>query len=441
MSLRVFAFLAVLVVAFPAWAQKWVTSWAGAAQGPFPAGKPAEEPELKFALPDNVVRDQTFRMIVRPSVWGKRARVRISNAFGTKPLVVDSAFVGLQTSGAAVMTGSNRPLTFKTKKSVTIAPGADAWSDAVALPFVSDPAANDLQGRKLAVSFHVVGETAAATWHALAMQTSYITASGAGALSELEDESAFPNTTTSWFFVDALDMQVTQDVSAVLCLGDSITDGAGSTLNGDDRWPDMLSRRLLAGGIAMGVVDSGISGNRVLSGPDSASGPGAVDRIDRDVISVSGVSHVIWLEGINDFAGPATVDQVREAMKDAVKRVRAKIKGVKVLAATLTPIAGSGTPDQDVKRRALNDFIRNSGGVFDGVVEFERATVDRATGGLRPEFVPGSMGGPGDFLHPNRAGYMAMGDAIDLRLLHAPPPPPKPKPRPAPKPPEEMPPE
>ena len=336
----------VLLVASPAWAQRWVTSWTGSAQGPFPSGVTVAQPDLHNVLTDNGVHDQTLRMIVRPSVWGKRARVRFSNQFGTKPLTIDGAFVGLQMSGAALVAGSNRPVTFKTKKTVTIPPGADAWSDAVTLPFVADPAAADLQGRKLAVTFHVAGDVAQPTWHGMALQTSYLTQAGAGALGELEDDGAFPASTTSWFFLDALDMQVAPDVTTVVCLGDSITDGTGSTLNGDDRWPDALSRRLLAAGFTMGVVDEGIAGNRILAGSEkpgpgsNAGGASALDRLDRDVIGLSGVSHVIWLEGINDLAGPATVDQLRDAMKDAVKRIRAKIKNVKVLGATLTPIAG-----------------------------------------------------------------------------------------------------
>jgi lysophospholipase L1-like esterase len=432
-----------MLIASPALAQRWVTSWAGSVQGPYPVGNPAAQPELKFAIDGNTVRDQTFRLIVRPSLWGRRARLRFSNAYGTQPLDIDTVFLGLQMSGAAVTPGSNKPVTFKTKKNVTIPPGGDAWSDPIPLPFAANPDAPELQGRKLAVSFHVAGDAPAVTWHAKALQTSYITAPRAGALGELEDESPFPNSTTSWFFLDALDMQAAPDVTAVVCFGDSITDGTGSTLNGDDRYPDVLNRRLLAGGITMAVVNAGIGGNQVIGPGDyrvdqpTPGGPSALQRLDRDVTSLSGVSHVIWLEGINDFStnGNASLDAVREGTKEAVRRLRAKIKGVKVIGATLTPVAGTqaeghGSPDEDAKRRALNDFIRNSGGVFDGYVDFEKATIDRTTGGLKPEFVPSStIGGPGDKLHPNRAGYLAMGDAIDLRMLHLPP---KPKPKPKP---------
>ena len=444
MLLRALLIASMTLAATPSFAQRWVTSWAGSVQGPYPTGNPTAQPELKFAFPDKIVHDQTFRLIVRPASWGKRARLRFSNVFGTEPLTIDGVYVGLQMSGAAIMPGSNRPVTFKNKKTVTIPAGTDLWSDAVTLPFVGNTDAPELQGRKLAVSLHVAGDVKNVTWHAKALQTSYVTAPGAGSLGELEDESAYPNSTTSWYFLDAVDMQTGPEMSAVICFGDSITDGTDSTLNGDDRWPDVLGRRLLGAGTAMSVVNVGIGGNQVVGpveySPDKpfAGGPSARARLDRDVLALSGVTHVIWLEGINDFSAngvKASFEQVRDGMKEGVKRIRAKFKGVKIIGATLTPVAGTtaaghGTPDQDTKRRQLNDFIRSSGGVFDGVVDFEKATIDRATGGLRPEFVPNStIGGPGDGLHPNRAGYAAMGDAVDLRLLHAPMVP-KPKPKP-----------
>ncbi len=443
MLLRAILVASMTLAATPSFAQRWVTTWAGSAQGPYPSGNPTAQPELKFAFPDKTVHDQSFRLIVRPSAWGKRARFRFSNVFGTEPLTIDGAYAGLQMSGAVVMPGSNRPVTFKGKKTVTIPAGGDLWSDAVTLPFVGATDAPELQGRKLAVSFHVAGDVKNVTWHAKGLQTSYVTAPGAGALGELEDESAYPNSTTSWYFLDAVDIQAGPETSTVICFGDSITDGTDSTLNGDDRWPDVLGRRLLGAGTPMAVVNAGIGGNQVV-GPAAyspeqpfAGGPSALSRLDRDVLALSGVTHVIWLEGINDFSanGKASFEQVRDGMKEGVKRIRAKFKGVKIIGATLTPVAGTtasghGSPDQDSKRRQLNEFIRNSGGVFDGVADFEKATIDRTTGGLRPEFVPNStVGGPGDGLHPNRAGYAAMSEAIDLRLLHAPFVP-KPKPRP-----------
>jgi lysophospholipase L1-like esterase len=150
-----------------------------------------------------------------------------------------------------------------------------------------------------------------------------------------------------------------------------------------------------------------------------------VQRLERDVLGVSGrVAAVIWLEGINDFSknGNATVEAVTAGMRDAVGRMRATWPGVRVIGATVTSALGSSNPnhgfaEQDAKRQALNDFIRN-GGLFDGVADFDRATLDPATGQMRADFVPESTtGGPGDHLHPNRAGYLAMGAAIDLDVL------------------------
>ena len=153
-------------------------------------------------------------------------------------------------------------------------------------------------------------------------------------------------------------------------------------------------------------------------------GPSAKDRLDRDVLSLSGIAAVVWLEGINDFSknGNAPVEAVEAGMKDVVGRIRAKFAGIRIIGATLTSALGStnlnhGSPEQDAKRKALNEFIRQ-GGLFDGIADFDAATLDPQTGGMRAEFVPESTsGGPGDKIHPNRVGYLAMGSAIDLNLL------------------------
>src|SRR6185295_2438921 len=307
-------------------------------------------------------------------------------------------------------------------------PGKDVWSDGVALPFVKDVKA--LAGRKLAVSFHVAGETGPMTWHAKALQTSYVTAPGAGAKGQQEDESAFPFSTASWFFLDALDMMAPADTKVIVGFGDSITDGTASTMNGDDRWPNVLSRRLAAAGHRAAVFNAGIGGNQVV-GPAEYSpqkpfpgGPSSAMRIERDVLSLSGVTAMIWLEGTNDFSknGNASAQAVQDRMKEVVARVRAKIPGVRIYGATAVTALNStsaahGFAEQNDKRKALNEFIRTSG-TFDGVIDFDKATFDAATGELKAEMVPESTtGGPGDKLHPNRAGYLAMGNSIDLDML------------------------
>lgn len=411
--------------------QKWVVSWAGSVQGPYPVGNPSAQPDQRFAfpVPDAGARDQTFRLMVRPDVWGKQARLRFSNVFGTKPVTFDGAFVGLQLGGPALVRGTNRPVTFAGKGSVTVLPGASVWSDPVPLAFVKNPV--DLTGRRLAVSFHVAGESGPMTWHAKALTTSYVTPPGAGAKGKAEDEAAFPYSTASWFFLDAVEMKVPPDSFAIVAFGDSITDGTASTMNGDDRWPDVLSRRLHAiYGNRVAVVNAGIDGNQVAGPPEYGAlkpfpgGPSAKARIERDVLDLAGVSAIIWLEGINDFSknGNASLETVEGTMKDVVGIVRARKSGIRVFAATVVTALGSsspahGFPEQDQKRKALNDLIR-SGGLFDGVIDFDKVTVDPQTGSLKAEFVPESTtGGPGDKLHPNRAGYLAMGMAIDLELF------------------------
>ena len=422
--------LSMLCVSFAAPAagnDHWVTSWAASVQGPYPVGNPSAQPNLSLVFPsaETGARDQSFRLIVKPEFWGTTARMRFSNALGTQPVTFDGAYVGMQWSGSAVLPGSSRAITFGRQRSVTVAPGESVWSDPVALPFVRKGA--DLRGRKLAVSFHVAGSSGPMTWHAKALQSSYVTLPGAGAKGDDLSEAAFPFATASWYFLDALDMTAPRATGAIVAFGDSITDGTASTMNGDDRWPDVLARRLDARWV---VVNAGIGGNQVI-GPNEyspqkpvAGGPSALQRLDRDVLSLSGVKAVIWLEGTNDFSknGNAEADAVIAGMREGVARIRAKLTGVKVIGATVTSALGSsnaahGFELQDEKRKKLNDFIRG-GGLFDGVADFDRATTDPQTGGLMAAFIPdNTTGGPGDKLHPNRMGYQAMGMAIDLEIF------------------------
>src|SRR5216683_7220083 len=409
----------------------WVVSWVASAHGPYPVGNPSAQPDQRFAFPSaqTGANDQTFRLIVRPDIWGRQARLRLSNVFGTKAVTFDDVFVGLQMGGPALVKGTNQPVTFGGKASVTVAPGSAVWSDGVQLGFMRDPA--ELAGRKLAISFHVAGESGPMTWHAKALTTSYVTAPGAGSKGKSEDEAAFPYSSASWFFLDAVEMMVPAESFAIVTFGDSITDGTASTMNGDDRWPDVLSRRMHAvHGNRVAVVNAGIGGNQIAGpaeyGPQKPfpGGPSARQRVDRDVLDLAGVSAVIWLEGINDFSknGNATLETVQKGMKEVVGRIRARRPDIRIFGATVVSALGSsnaahGFPEQDQKRRALNDFIR-TGGLFDAVIDFDRATLDPQSGGLKPEFVPESTtGGAGDKLHPNRAGYLAMGMAIDLDLF------------------------
>jgi lysophospholipase L1-like esterase len=435
-----------VAAAAPEAGSKWVVSWAASAQGPYPAGNELAQPELKAVFPKAAAgaRDQSFRLIVRPEIWGCQARVRFSNAFGSQPVTFADVHVGLQQAGSAVVPRTNRPVTFGGKSRSTVAPGGQVWSDPVDLRFAcqrstpglqlpgeqAPPLAGSMAGRKLAVSFHVPGGSGPITWHAKALQTSYVTAPGAGARAAEEGEAAFPFSTTSWYFLDALEMEAPAGAYAVVALGDSITDGTNSTLNGDDRWPDVLGRRLRAAqGDRVAVVNAGIGGNEIL-GPrrydlraPASGGPSALDRLERDVLSLSGVGCVIWLQGINDLgAENATVEQVKAGLKEGVARLKKRRPGLKVLGATVTSALGAeegdyGKPDTDARRRALNEFIRGSN-LFDGVLDFDRAVLDPASGRLRPEMAHDTtVGGPADGIHPNRLGYAAMAMSVDLALL------------------------
>jgi len=430
----ILAILSLFVAAQPRWpaqtqglpaGQKWVATWAASVHGPYSSGNPSAQPDLRFAFPDPAAgaSDQSFRLVVKPDLWGGRFRIRLSNAFGTEPIAFDAVYIGVAAAGGNIVNGTNRPVSFNGRPIVTIAPGTSSYSDGVDLNL---PAGALTDGRKLAISFHVAGPSGSMTWHAKALQTSYLSGHRSGIHTSAEDDAAFPFTTTSWYFLDALDVMAPSNTVVVCAFGDSITDGTLSTLNGDDRWPDVLSRRLHAAyGDRVSVVNAGIGGNRILT-PETypppkpfPGGPSALQRLDRDLFGLSGISAVVLLEGINDISAGASADTIIAGMRELVARVKAK--GIKIVGATLTPSltanGNSGTPDANQRRQAVNAFIR-TGGLFDAVADFDAATVDPKTGALREEFVPNStVGGAGDRLHPNRAGYQAMGSAVDLALF------------------------
>jgi lysophospholipase L1-like esterase len=432
-KLRLASLSLIVTLSWPAWAQvgripadqKWVATWAASVHGPYPSGNASAQPDLKFAFPDPAqgAVDQSFRLIVKPDLWGDRFRIRLANTFGTHAITFDQIYVGISATSGTIVKGTNHAVLFGGQPSVNIAAGAAVFSDAIDVKL---PPGAVTEGRKLAVSFHVVGPTGPMTWHAKALQTSYLTAPRAGIQTKAEDDAAYPYTTTSWYFLDAVDVMAPASTVVVCAFGDSITDGTLSTLNGDDRWPDVLSRRLHAAyGNRVSVVNAGIGGNRILT-PENypppqpfSGGPAALQRLDRDLFGLSGLSAVVLLEGINDISAGASADMIVAGMKELVARVKAK--RVKIVGATITPSLGangnSGTPDANTRRQTLNTFIRTSG-LFDAVADFDAATVDSKTGGLREEFVPNStVGGAGDRLHPNRAGYQAMGNAVDLKVF------------------------
>lgn len=417
---------------------KWAASWATSIQSAYVAPTTPQgaavpgfdpQPDLSFALPNATTAgavNQTFRMIVKPDLWGHTIRVRFSNVFGTRPVTFSHAAVALQAYQANIVPGTSAPLRFRGSASVTIPAGQQVFSDAVALPFVPDSDAQTLAGRNLAISFAVDGATGPASYHSSAFTTSYISAPNSGDQVLAEDDIAFPYSTTSWFFVSEVDVVAPRDTLVVVAFGDSITDGTFSTLNGNDRWANVLSRQLHKRlGSRVSVVNAGIGGNGVVA---LRTGQPATQRVGRDVIGLSGVNLVVWLEGINDLGGGLlTPEPVIAGYRQVVQRLRAA--GLGVIGATVTssyvpngqvpansPLAAVspalaaqyGNAQTDAYRRTLNRFIL-TGGLFDGTADFDAVTADPATGTLLPPYVPNSEGSAGDYLHPNRAGYQAMG--------------------------------
>lgn len=398
----------------PAAAGHWVTVWAASAQAAYPVGSTIAQPDLRDAVPDAAqgLVNQSLRMLLRPALWSARFRLRLSNHFGDRQVQLRSMSLAVHQGGGAVVPGTRIELPDQ-----SIAAGAAAWTPAIkgaALP-ATPPW---MLGRSLVFSACVEGASGPITWHAKAMATSYLSAPGDTAAAQSDSELGFPHTLTSTFFVDAVDAWLPSDTWAFAAFGDSLTDGTATTLNGHDRWTDVLQRELWAAGRRdIAIFNAGIGGNQVC-GPDPVAdpwrgGPAAVDRLERDVLTLSGVRTVFWLQGINDFSdnGQAEAATVIQAMASAVQRMRAQ--GLRVIGATVPSALGSTRPGhggalQDARRRAFNATVR-AGSLFDEFVDLDLALTDPDTGALKTAYNGDSTTGePGDGVHPNRAGHAAM---------------------------------
>jgi lysophospholipase L1-like esterase len=359
------------------------------------------------------LRDQTLRMIAHLSIGGPRVRVRLSNAYGTRKLAVGAAHVALRSEGASIVPGSGRPLTFNGSPSTTIPAGALVVSDPVELevPPLAD----------LAVSVHLPGEVPESfqvTGHGNAHQTNYVSPPGDFAAAA---DLPVQETTDAFLFVSGVEVLAPPEVGGIVAFGDSLTDANISQLDANHRWPDQLARRLVArrNGRLLGVMNQGIGGNRILH---DGRGDSGLRRFDRDVLAQPGVTHVVVLLGINDIRNrgqlPAEFVSADEMIAGLHQlAVRAHAGGLKIYGGTLLTFEnetfnpGFYTPEGEAKRQAVNAWIRESG-AFDAVIDFEAA--------LRDPSHPTQMlpqWDCGDHLHPSDAGYLHMGDIIDLSLF------------------------
>ena len=384
----------------PSWAGTWASS--------------QQIPELQNALLPSDLTDATLRETVHVSQGGPMVRVHLSNVFGTRPLHLTSVHIArpLASSSPVIDPASDRALLFNGSPDVMIPPAAEYVSDPIAYPLA---ALSDLT-----VSMHVEAEPGQQTGHPGSRQTTYYAHGDLTAAADMPSA----NKVEHWYMLSGVDVQTLPDSYAIVALGDSITDGHGATTNGNDRWTDVLARRLQAniGTRKAGILNQGIGGNHLLT---DGLGPNALARLDRDVLAQAGVRYLIVLEGINDLGAVArmdgatkdTHDQIVHDMIGAYQQIIAKAHshGIKVFGATVMADGGSDYYHPDAAserdRQQVNAWIRTPGH-FDAVIDLDKGTSDPTNSErLLPAY------DSGDHLHPGPPGYRAMGQAIPLALF------------------------
>ncbi len=359
---------------------KWVTTWATALQ----IAEPHNQPPAPY------LANNSFRQIVQTSIAGKQLRLHLSNIFNeeaTEILGVEIAVAKTMGASPEIDESTSVSLTFGGQKGVTMAPGEAVVSDPVKF--------KTAERTNLAITIHYGSISAPFTSHPGSRTTSYI-ASG-----NTSDFSSPAARTDHWYTISSIDVIPAKKASAIAVLGDSITDGRGTTTNGQDRWTDQLSRSLLANNKNISVLNFGLGGNCILRG---GLGPNGKDRYERDLFGHHGVKYVILFEGVNDFGGSPDALKTAEEIKEVWQEIVAEAhkRGIKVFCATVTPFKGNGYDrgNHEQGRAALNEWIRTSG-VFDGVIDFDAMVRDSKDPlRLNPPFLFEN-----DWLHHNASGY------------------------------------
>jgi lysophospholipase L1-like esterase len=375
---------------------QWLTSWACPAQDPGTTG-------VVF----------TGATTVRDTLWatlgGDQVRVKFSNAFGAQPLVIGTASIGLKSGEASVLPASLQPLTFGGNPGVTVPQGGLVISDPVAL---SIPDLTDVS-----ISVFLPNGAGTSVKCPNSMKTTYIYAGGDVTLAPVISPTS--TNTASSFFLGSVEVGSSQAAGVVAAVGDSITQGVGTTVE-NAKWSDRLAARLqaLSAPHHMGVLGLGIAGNRVLSG--ASTNPAALARFDRDVLGMAGLTHIILYDGINDLGstalstnpdGPPLAEDVEYGLLQLIERAHAR--GVKVIGTTMGPDFGfRGYENVESKRLAFNAWMRTEGvNLLDGLIDFDAVLRDpNNPSHMRPEFLT-------DGIHPNNAGTQAMANAINLLLF------------------------
>jgi lysophospholipase L1-like esterase len=386
----------------PPAAERWITAWSTSQQG----------------LGMDAVTNTTVRMIARVTLSGAAVRIRLDNTFGAAPLDVGKAYVGSRIQGAALAPGSNQQILFNAGPRVIVPAGGTVTSDPVRM--------NVLAQQDLAVTLYLPEASVRPSQHGAAQVTSYLAADGSGDVSAAEGAAPFTRTSTSMWWLKAIDVSSSSSTGAIVAFGDSITDGTCSTIDAHDRWEDLLAVRLALEAAGRGMPDAhkavlneGIGGNTVTRPnlqppPDS---PPGVERLDRDVLSHHGVTHVILFMGTNDIRREATAAQIVAGMQDIATRVKARgltIVGVTIIPRHNRPAVEGNTGWNAAKTRIraeVNQWIRGKA-PFDAVIDFDKVVHDPASADLiYPPF------NCGDGIHPSPRGYYEMGKSVRLDLF------------------------
>lgn len=373
--------------------QRWVGTWSTAPQLVEPHNMP----------PAPGLTNNTIRQIVRVSLGGDSLRVKFSNEYSQSPVTMNAVQIAVSKGGSMIDAASVKELTFSGNKMVTMNPGTAITSDPISFPL---KARMDVA---ITIFFGLSSQTV--TGHPGSRTTSYIltgdkTSSVDFAGSVLTDH---------WYVINGIDINATANTAAVAIIGNSITDGRGSETNKQNRWPDILSERLLKNPATqhISVLNMGIGGNCVLK---DCLGPSAISRFERDVLNQKGVRWAVIFEGVNDLGGasettaPKVATDLIEAYKQMISLAHAR--NIKIIGATIMPFKNHSyyTPAREQARNTVNEWIRNSGS-FDGLIDFDKAMQDPLD---KESLLPAIQS---DYLHPNAFGHKVMGESVDLDLF------------------------